>query len=341
MRIHYLGHASFVLRLEYGESILLDYGVSNAYGLASPIFDISGSEPTIVAYSHDHPDHRRPGLSFPNSRILAGGGALTLDGLSIRSIGTSESSMEAADNASFLITYRGFRILHLADAQAFISAIDDPVVKRRVKARYPDRYDLVFMTIDGPSEMTAQAATFLELLAPARAIPMHYRSPEIKADFLAELVRLNRTARGGTDRFTIAETGCSDFSLYADSPPRGTRVISLEPSPLYLSPGAGVPLDGASAATEPPAESPAEPCAAVAPEAVLAVPPGRVPAAGFSQRPRHVAAPAPMHRPAAAASSPGPGPLLSGPIPVRRPAPAPSPSRMDPRVTAHGGRDLG
>jgi L-ascorbate metabolism protein UlaG (beta-lactamase superfamily) len=74
MRIHYLGHASFVLRFENGESILLDYGVSNAYGLASPVFDLSGAEPSIVAFSHDHPDHRRPGASFPKSRHLAGGG---------------------------------------------------------------------------------------------------------------------------------------------------------------------------------------------------------------------------------------------------------------------------
>lgn len=310
MRIHYLGHASFVLRFENGESILLDYGVSNAYGLASPIFDLSGADPSIVAYSHDHPDHRRPGVSFPKSRILSGGGSLSLDGLSIRSIRTSEASMDVADNASFEITYEGFRILHLADAQAFISAIDDPAVQRQVKARYPDSYDLVFMTIDGTSEIAAQAATFLDLLAPARAIPMHYWSQEAKSDFLTELRRLNRSGRAEADRFTIAETGCSDFSLYADAPPRGTRVISLEPSPLELSPYASAPFEAGAAASEPPVE----PCWE---------PPGREP------RRRHAPVPSPAHRPAAAAAS------------IRRPVSVPSPSRDRTRVSARAGRDLG
>ena len=342
MRIHYHGHASFVLRFENGESILLDYGVSNAYGFASPIFDISGAEPSIVAFSHDHPDHRRPGLSFPKSRLLAGDGNLTLDGLSIRSIRTSEASMEVADNASFEITYRGFKILHLADAQAFISAIDDPVVKRRVKARYPDNYDLVFMTIDGPSEIAVQAATFLDLLAPARAIPMHYWCQEAKTDFLTELRRLNRTGRGGADRFTIAETGCSDFSLYADSPPRGTRVISLEPSPLHLSQSTGAPLEEAAATFEPPAE----PCeAAVIAPPGLDLAPGCQPTGweppGWEPRRRHAPGPSPVHRPAAAASQPGRGASGTGSVPTRRPASAPSPSRDRTRVTAHTGRDLG
>lgn len=312
MRIHYLGHASFVLRFENGESILLDYGVSNAYGLASPIFDLSGAEPSIVAYSHDHPDHRRPGVSFPTSRMLAGGGSLSLDGLSIRSIRTSEASMEVADNVSFEITYEDFKILHLADAQAFISAIDDPVVQRQVKALYPDNYDLVFMTIDGTSEIAAQAETFLDLLAPARAIPMHYWSQEAKADFLTELRRLNRSGRAEADRFTIAETGCSDFSLYADAPARGTRVISLEPSPLQLSPFAGAPLEGGAASSGPLVE----PCDAAT------APPSRGP------HRRHAPAPSPVHRPAAAAAS------------IRRPVSVQSPSRDRMRVGAHAGRDL-
>ena len=254
--------------------------------------------------------------------------------------------MEVGDNASFEIAYRGFKILHLADAQAFISAIDDPVVKRRVKARYPGKYDLVFMTIDGPSDIAAQAATFLDLLAPARAIPMHYWSQEAKADFLTELRRLNRTGRGGADRFTIAETGCSDFSLYADSPPRGTRVISLEPSPLFLSPSTGVLSEEGAAVSE----LPAEPCEdAVAPSG-RDVTPGRQPrggeppgrqAPGWQSRRRYVPGPPPIHRPAAAASQPGRGSSAMGSAPTRRAASAPPPSRDRTRVTAHTGRDLG
>ena len=330
MRIHYLGHAAFVLRFENGVSVLMDYGVSNAYGLTSPIFDVSGADPSIVTFSHDHPDHRRPDLSFPKSRILSGGGTLTWDGLSIRPIRTSEVSMEATDNAGYVIDYGGFTILHLADAQAFICAIDDPVVKRRVRAQYPDNYDLVLMTIDGPSSIAAQAATFLDLLAPARAIPMHYWSPETKTDFLTELMTLNDEGSGRGDRFTIAETGCSDFSLYADSPPFGTRVISMEPAPMTLCPedSRAPDADLISTSERRPAESPSgstRPAIPTDPSPSTVAVPWRRPPAGTR----------PTHRPAA--TSPCHGLADAASLPPRG---APSASSGRPSVGARTGLDL-
>jgi L-ascorbate metabolism protein UlaG (beta-lactamase superfamily) len=338
MRIHYLGHASFVLRFENGVSVLMDYGVSNAYGLASPIFDVSGADPSIVTFSHNHPDHRRPNVRFPQSRVLVGGGTLAMDGLSIRSIRTSETSMEASDNASFVITYGGFTILHLADAQAFISAIDDPVVKRRVKERYPDNYDLVFMTIDGPSEIAGQAATFLDLLAPARAIPMHYWCPEVKADFLTELQAINQSSRAHSDRFTIAETGCSDFSLYADSPPFGTKVITLDPAPLILCPEDSRALEREA---HPSAASPSVSAVDSVPNGLAAAPaPPAAPAGEAASDPWHRSASGtlPARRPAAA--SPCHGYAAAGTPPARRAVSAPSPSRSRPSVRAHTSSDL-
>ncbi len=300
MRIHYLGHASFVLRFENGLSLLMDYGVSNAYGRHSPVFAVSGAEPSIVTFSHDHLDHRRPDALFSAARVLDGGGDLALDGLTIRSIPTSETSMDVADNSSFLVTYGGFKVLHLGDAQAYIAAIDDPVVKHRVKARYPDKYDLVLMTIEGSSEITAEAAAFLDLLAPARAIPMHYWREETKADFLAELRNLNRVSRGAADRFTIAEPGGSDFSLYADPAPFGTKVISLVPSPLYL-PHDGVSL-GRTAAARAEAELALAARTRSGVEAAGSALRGRV--AAIPPRCRPAAALQPVHRPAASPASP-------------------------------------
>jgi hypothetical protein len=260
-----------------------------------------------------------------------------MDGISIRSIRTSETSMEAPDNASFVIAHGGFTILHLADAQAFISEIDDPVVKRRVKERYPDNYDLVFMTIDGPSEIAGQAATFLDLLAPARAIPMHYWRPEVKADFLTELETLNRSSRAHSDRFTIAETGCSDFSLYADSPPYGTKVITLEPAPLILCPEDSRALepndDSSSASTSVEAVD-------SAPNGVAAADPAAPPAGQAASEPWHGSPPGtlPARRPSAV--SPRHGYAAAGTPPAHRAVSAPSPSRSRPSVRAHTSRDL-
>ncbi len=350
MRIHYLGHASFVLRFENGVSVLMDYGISNAYGLASPVCDISGVDPSIVTFSHDHPDHRRPGLSFSGSRVLEGGGGLSLDGLTIESIGTCEASMERADNASFVINFEGFRILHLADAQSFISAIYDPVVKRRVKDKYPDSYDLVFLTIDGSSEMTEQAATFLDVLAPARAIPMHYWTADTKADFLRAVHTLNRVGRGRPGRFTIAEPGGSDFSLYADSPPYGTRVISLEPAPLELCPEDSRALDPeASAETT----EPAIPVHSGAPYRTPAPAPARLPIPRSGQGPvpaaashgspawRHVAPINPPARRPSVGTSSAQGFAAPAAPPARRVSSPPAPSRVRTSTALHPGRDLG
>jgi L-ascorbate metabolism protein UlaG (beta-lactamase superfamily) len=337
MRIHYLGHAAFVLRFENGHSILMDYGAPNAYGRPSPVYDLAGAEPSLVTFSHGHPDHRRPGATFASARVLAGGGSLTLDGMTITSIQTSEESMGKPDNASFVILYGGFRILHLADAQAYIAAIDDPVVRHKVKALYPDNYDLVFLTIDGRTDIAGQAAAFLDLLSPARAIPMHYWTGEAKADFLAELDRLNRQGRSRTQRFTIAEPGGSDFSLYADSPAYGTRVISLEPSPLVLAAAESRPF-------APDAEAPAGPEAR-----------RHADSAGFGRAARIMARPAaqlaasrkrscavvrPAHQPAVSGA---PAPVhiqaAAGQGSVRRLVSAQLPSRGQQSVGARGGRD--
>jgi L-ascorbate metabolism protein UlaG (beta-lactamase superfamily) len=339
MRIHYLGHAAFVLRFENGHSILMDYGVSNAFGLGSPVYDLSGVEPSVVTFSHDHPDHRRPGATFTSARVLAGGGSLTLDGMTIRSIRTSEASMEAPDNASFVILYGGFRILHLADAQAYIAAIDDPVVKNTVKARYPDNYDLVFMTIDGRTEMAGQAAAFLDLLSPARAIPMHYWSDEAKSDFLAEIERINRQGRGRSQRFTIAESGGSDFSLNADSPAFGTRVISLEPSPLVLSAADSRPLQqGADAIFEPDVRRQS---ASPAGHGRTGRSPARPAAPPPASRQRSPVGLPPAHQPAAATAAGRLHATTAGPAAARRLVSAQLPSRGHQSVGARGCRDIG
>ena len=339
MRIHYLGHAAFVLRFENGHSILMDYGVHNAYGRSSPVYDLSGAEPSVVTFSHDHPDHRRPGATFTSARVLAGGGSLTLDGMTIASIQTSEESVGTPDNASFVVLYGGFRILHLADAQAYIAAIDDPVVRHKVKDRYPDNYDLVFMTIDGRTEMAGQAAAFLDLLSPARAIPMHYWTGEAKADFFAELDRLNRQGRSRTKRFTIAEPGGSDFSLYADSPAFGTRVISLEPSPLVLAAADSRPFARNAEAVSGSEARRQVDSAGFGLAARITTRPSAPLAA--SQR-RSPAVMPKAHQPALA-SAPAPGHIhaASGQATVRRLVSAQLPSRGHQSIGGRGGRDPG
>jgi hypothetical protein len=48
LRLHYLGHSSFVLRFAGGVSLLTDYGKSNAFGTGSPIYDLGDLHPDVV-----------------------------------------------------------------------------------------------------------------------------------------------------------------------------------------------------------------------------------------------------------------------------------------------------
>ena len=120
VHIHYLGHASFVLRFGNGVDVLTDYGSPNAWaewGWDSPIHDVGDLVPDVVTYSHTHhADHcdpdRRPG-GIPH--ILTGLDSLSLAGLEIVPIRTSELSLDDTDNTSYLFSYAGLRILHLGD----------------------------------------------------------------------------------------------------------------------------------------------------------------------------------------------------------------------------------
>jgi len=87
VKVHYLGHASFLLQFDNGVSVLTDYGTSNCWDLSSPIYDIGDFMPTILTYSHRHDDHynvsRKPaGVEY----ILEGMDSLNIDGLSIRPV---------------------------------------------------------------------------------------------------------------------------------------------------------------------------------------------------------------------------------------------------------------
>ncbi len=230
--IHYLGHASFLLQFDNGISILTDYGQSNAYGLDSPIYDWMGAEPDIVTFSHAHPDHKRPGVNFEQACTLTDAGRLCLQGLEINPIRTSEKSIEAADNSSYLFTYKGLKILHLADAQAYIMAIEQEATKQKIRELYPDTYDVLLMTIQGINEFIPQAEEFIDLLQPVRVIPMHYWSPAYKAEFLTHLEAQNQQAG---KCYTIIETGNADYELNPDHEVAPIQVISLEPGPLTLT----------------------------------------------------------------------------------------------------------
>ena len=227
--IHYLGHASFIIQLDNGVSILTDYGESRSYGLDSPIYGFGDFVPDIVTYSHrDHVDHAGGKVPENVAHVLTNLDSLSLNGVRIRPIRTSEKSLEETDNTSYLISYKGFHILHLGDAQANISNIQQEDNKNRITKILPKHVDLLLMTIQGVDPLIRQSEAFIDLLQPKRVIPMHYWSKEYKASFLNYLYIQNKKPK---KNYHVEELGGAKYDVSsAAKKVEGIHVLSLEPA---------------------------------------------------------------------------------------------------------------
>lgn len=227
IRLHYLGHSSFVLQFDNGVSILTDYGQSRAYGLDSPIYDVGDFQPTIVTYSHHHPDHDR-GATFDTGHVLDGLDELTLEGITLEPVLATERTQE--DNTSYLITYKGFTILHLGDAQGDISHIGQEDVRQHLKEIFPGPIDLLLVPIGFTQDIVKEAEATVALLQPRRVIPMHYWSLQEKRDFLAHLAAQNETLGAS---YQVQEIGGAVYDIWIDcAVVTPIQVTSLEPAPF-------------------------------------------------------------------------------------------------------------
>jgi L-ascorbate metabolism protein UlaG (beta-lactamase superfamily) len=229
LRLHYLGHSSFVLRFANGVSVLTDYGKSNSFGLDSPICDLGDLKPDVVLYSHHDDDHDR-GDEFPGATILDGSHLFEevgIDGIVFEPIKTTEHSR--GDNTSFMISLEGLAILFAGDCQGDIDTIAQPAERERIEALFARRIDLLLVPIDWAHPIAANAAAFVGLLRPRTVVPMHYWSSQAKAGFLALLEEENGR---GEKRFLIEELEQPNYAIDSVGA-RGAAVsvISLEPAP--------------------------------------------------------------------------------------------------------------
>jgi len=225
--IHYMGHASFLLQFDNGVSVLTDYGTSNCWGYASPIYSIGDFIPTILTYSHRHEDHynedRKPeGVQYQLENM----DSLDIDGLSIRPVRVCESAVGSESSTAFIFTYKGIKVCHLSDAQADIMAIGNESQQNDILARFPDQFDLLLMTIEGVQQFIPEAEIFVNLLKPRRIIPMHYWTSIYKKMFLDHLEKLN----SNPNRNYEIVTASADYSLSTDNPDI-TPVLAISLSP--------------------------------------------------------------------------------------------------------------
>ena len=175
LKIHYLGHSSFVLQFDNGIDVVTDFGNYNPWGLGSIIHDFGGLTPTIMTYSHTHHADHYDADRIPDDVqfILTEQDSLDIEGLKITPIRVCESSLTNEDNSAYLFSYKGLKFLHLGDAQIQIMNIENSDVRQQIQNIIPDSLDLLFMTIEGQNQFIPQAELFVDLVKPKRIIPVN------------------------------------------------------------------------------------------------------------------------------------------------------------------------
>ena len=238
LKIHYLGHSAFVFEFDNGVTVVTDYGKPNAwvqYGWDSPILDIGDLVPTIMSYSHrNHEDHYDPSrIPQGVEHFLVENDTLLIDGLKITPIRVCELNLNVEDNSAFLFCYKGFKFLHLGDAQMQILNINDPVIADHIKDIIPDSLDLLFMTIEGPMQLIEEAETFVDLVKPKRIIPIHYWSQEYLEDFCEYLIEQNSAGKN----YQVTDIGGPKYEIYESYVPVPVEVICLTRSEYTVPTG--------------------------------------------------------------------------------------------------------
>ncbi len=219
LRLHYLGHSSFIFAFDNGVTLLTDYGQSNAYGLDSPIHELGDFQPTLVVYSHHHPDHDR-GRTFPQAKLIDGQD-FSLNRIDIQAIPVSEKN--EGDNYGYLIAYQGLSVFFAGDSQGDIIQIANTEIQQRLKSQLPVKIDLLLLPIGWISDIVVQAKSYVDVVQPRVAIPMHYWSPEDQARFL-ELFRPD------SQRYAVFDDQLADWDVNIPAS-AAIQVIGLTAAP--------------------------------------------------------------------------------------------------------------
>lgn len=223
VKIHYLGHSSFLINFDNRINILTDYGKPNAYkewGWDDEIFSINSLTPTLVTYSHKHADHFDPerlkgihsitimgidsvwvnGEGYATADeptklgIQRANGKFIFESLRITPIATSESDTSVKDNYCYLFQYQSLSILHLGDCQANIIGIDSTRNLNNANWMLPKNCDIVLLPIESTKQFIPQLERFISILKPKAIIPMHYWSESYKEKLFHYLNYKNLTS---------------------------------------------------------------------------------------------------------------------------------------------------
>ena len=215
VRIHYITHASFLVRSHGGLNMVTDY---TGYTGTLPLI------PDVVTMNHAHATHwtANPDPAIPH--VLPGWGAfgegidhrLDLGEVLVRNVSTDIrsqfSGIEKEGNSIFIFEMAGLCIGHLGHLH------HEPDAEQYAAI---GRLDVVMAPVDGG--YTLDLATMTRVLKRLRSsvvIPMHWFSLFALDDFLA----------GMADDFAVVEVGGPSLEMSLDRLPSRPTIMVLRPA---------------------------------------------------------------------------------------------------------------
>ncbi|MBW4707673.1 MBL fold metallo-hydrolase [Roseobacter sp. YSTF-M11] len=215
VRIHYVSHASFLIRSHGGLNIVTDY---TGFTGSAPLI------PDVVTMNHAHDTHwtANPDPAIPH--VLTGWGPfgegidhrLDLGEILIRNVSTDIrsqfSGIETEGNSIFVFEMAGLCIGHLGHLHHEPDAAQYAAL---------GRLDVVMAPVDGGYTLDLPTMTrVLKRLKSSIVIPMHWFSLFALDDFLA----------GMSDEFAIVEVGGPALDVSLDRLPGRPTIMVLRPA---------------------------------------------------------------------------------------------------------------
>ncbi len=183
-QLQWLGHAGFLLTSSQGTRILID---PPSAGTGYAIAPIAGVDAVLI--THEHSDHSNVGLATGSPLILRGlttSGWNTIDqevkDVRIYSVSPfnpvyhdNQQGAQRGRNTIFVLEVDGLRLAHLGDQGHVLT----PEIIQAMGV-----VDVVLIPVGGHYTIDATGATqVVGQLNPLVVIPMHYKTPTMRADW--------------------------------------------------------------------------------------------------------------------------------------------------------------
>lgn len=217
MKLRYLGHAAFELVSEGGVKVIFDPYEPGAYDGALQYGPISGRY-NIAVVSHDHADHRDPGVTARAANVVDGPGTFDFEGIRVVSRPTfhdESGGSERGKNLVSVVELDGMRVAHLGDLGHQLETDELEAL---------GSVDVLLIPVGGHFTIDAvSAAGLIGDIGPGIAIPMHFKTEKVAFPIAS------------VDEFTdlmenVEVTGGSELTVTKKDVPEATKVVVLEPA---------------------------------------------------------------------------------------------------------------